>query len=68
MIQNIAPEITFASFSAILVLSGWIWNSQEKRIVKIESDVEKCPLPDIKKSIIAIETDIAWLKKYLIKN
>ena len=68
MLQNISPEITIASFSVIGALTAYVWNSQEKRLVKIESDFEKCPLPDIKKSIVRIETDIIWIKKYLTKN
>ena len=68
MLQNIPLEITVASFSAVGVLTGYIWNNQNKRIKKVEDDIEKCPFPEIKKDIGKIQNDIAWLKKYLIKN
>lgn len=67
MFLNIPPEITIASFSLVGVLVGFVWNSQEKRIKKLECDVEKCPFPDIKTDIAQIKTDVSWLKNNRLK-
>jgi len=68
MLQNISPEITIAAFGIIGTLTAYVWNSQEKRLVKLERDVEICPFPSIKEDVAAIKKDVDWLKKFLIKN
>lgn len=68
MLQNIPPEITIASFSVIGVLTGYVWNDQDKRICTVEKNQKELPLVAIKEDITQIKTDIDWLKKYLIKN
>ena len=68
MISNIPTEITIASFSLLGVLTGYIWNSQSKRIAKLEEEQSKCPFPDMRQDIAQMKNDIEWIKKYLIKN
>jgi hypothetical protein len=68
MLQNIAPEITIASFSIIGVLTGYVWNDQNKRICEIEKNQKDFPLIGLTEDISQMKTDIEWIKKYLIKN
>jgi hypothetical protein len=49
-------------------LTGYVWNSQDKRIKKIEKDYCDLPTATIKEDISQMKTDIDWIKKYLIKN
>lgn len=65
MLQNIPVEITIASFSTIAILSGYIWNSQGKRIDKIIAVQEKRPCHIVAQSIAQIQTDIEWIKQNL---
>ena len=68
MINSIPLEITVCSFSLVGVMTGYIWNSLEKRLKKCEQDICKIPTLEIKESIVSIQKDIDWIKKYLIKN
>jgi hypothetical protein len=68
MIANIPPEITIASFSLVGMLTGYVWNDQNKRICKIEEDQNALPIASIHSDIAQMKTDIDWIKKYLIKN
>jgi hypothetical protein len=65
MLTFIPPEITIASFSIIGVLGTYVWNDQSTRIKKLESDVDKCPMPDIRVDIATIKNDVFWIKKRL---
>jgi hypothetical protein len=67
MISSIPPEITIASFSVIGILTGYVWNDQNGRIKKIENDVMKCPMPNIKIDIAEMKTDIKWILKNMQK-
>ena len=68
MISSIPPEITIASFSVIGILTGYVWNDQNKRIKKLEDDIDTCPFPAVKEDIACIKNDVEWVKKYLVKN
>jgi hypothetical protein len=68
MIDYIPPEITIASFSVIGVLTGYIWNSQSKRIDEIKRVQQSRPCKEIYSHIEAIKVDICWIKKALSKK
>lgn len=68
MLQNIAPEITIASFSIIGILTGYIWNDQNRKIKETLEKIEVLPCHTICTKIEKIENNIEWIKKYLIKN
>ena len=68
MLNEIPIEISLGAFSLVSVFSAYIWNSQDKRITKLECDSEAFPFPSIKQDIAQIKTDIDWMKKFLIKN
>jgi hypothetical protein len=63
MIQNVPPEITIASFSAIGILTGYIWNDQSKKIDAIKKLQEGLPCHIIAKTLAIIQTDIQWIKR-----
>ena len=67
MIQSIPPEITIGSFSVIGVLTGYIWNTQSKRIDELKKKQNDRPCSQICVYIEAIKTDISWIKKELKK-
>lgn len=68
MLQNIPPEITIASFSAVGVLTGYIWNLQGKKIEKITKIQETRPCNTVCNKIYEIQRDIDWIKKVLDKK
>lgn len=68
MLQNIAPEITIASFSIIGLLTGYIWRDHEKRLCVVEKIQKEVLLIEVRYNIAKILTDIDWIKKYLLKN
>jgi hypothetical protein len=61
-------EFTATGFSAIIVLSGYIWNEQAKRLRIIENEQKQCPFPAIRQDLAQMKTDIEWLKKFLINQ
>ena len=63
MLMNIPPEITIASFSLVGILTGYVWNDQNKRIIKIEEEQTKCPFPKVRTDLAIIKTDLKWLKE-----
>jgi len=67
MLSNIPTEITLASFSIIGILTGYVWNDQSGRLRKLESEIEKCPMPALKVDIAEIKTDIKWILKNMQK-
>lgn len=67
MLSNIPPEITIASFSLVGILTGYVWNDQNKRICKIEEEQNKCPFPNIKIDIAEMKTDIKWILRNMKK-
>lgn len=67
MISTIPNEITIASFSLVGILTGYVWNDQNKRICKVEEDQAKCPFPNIKIDIAEMKTDIKWILKNMQK-
>jgi len=68
MLANIPPEISIASFSLLGILTGYIWNDQNKRISVLEKEQKECAVPAIKQDIAQIKNDISWLKEFLIKD
>jgi len=65
MISNIPAEITIGSFSIIGILTGYVWNSQDKKFKEIRDIQKSRPCNKIYSSIEVIKTDIAWIKKEL---
>lgn len=64
----IPPEITIASFSLIGILTGYVWNSQNKRICKIEKVQYDRPCSKVSRIIVEMRTDIKWIKCKLRKK
>jgi hypothetical protein len=67
MLQNIPPEISIASFTAIGVLTGYIWNDQSKKIDAIKKVQESRPCSVIHLRIEKMATDIEWIKRNIKK-
>ena len=65
MFQSIPPEITIGSFSLIGVLTGYIWNEQNKKIRSILKVQEERKCDVVCSDIKSIKTDIAWVKEIL---
>jgi len=65
MLQNIPPEISIISFSAIGVLTGYIWNDQSKKIDAIKKVQDARPCHIVAKTLAQIQNDIEWIKKNL---
>lgn len=65
MLQNIPPEITIFSFSAVGILTGYIWNDQSKKIDAIKKVQESRPCHIIAETLAEIQTDISWIKRNL---
>ena len=65
MLQSIPPEISIASFSLIGVLTGYIWNEQNKKIKAILKVQEERKCDVVCSDIKSIKTDIAWVKEIL---
>lgn len=65
MIQPIPIEITLGSFSVIGILTGYIWNAQNKKIERIYKIQASRPCHFIAKEIAQIKTDLRWIKKNL---
>lgn len=63
MLQYIPAEITFASFSGLVMLGGYIWNSQNKQINDIKKTQKARPCNSIHLEIIEMKTDIKWIKE-----
>lgn len=68
MLQNIPTEITITSFSFIGLLTGYIWNDQEKKLQAIREVQEKRPCNVIHLKITKIQTDIEWIKENIKKQ
>lgn len=67
MLQNIPSEITITSFSFVGLLTGYIWNAQEKKIKEIREVQKLRPCNVIHLKITEIQTDIKWIKQKLKK-
>lgn len=65
MLQNIPPEITICSFSLVGILTGYIWNSQNKNIKEIKDTQNSRPCSLIASDISSIKNDIFWIKQIL---
>ena len=65
MISIIPLEITIGSFSLIGILTGYIWNTHNKRISQIEKVQSNRPCVDIERIIVELRTDIKWIKQKL---
>jgi len=65
MLQNIPPEISIVSFSAIGMLTGYIWNDQSKKIDAIKKIQEARPCHIVAQTLAQIQTDICWIKQNL---
>jgi len=65
MLQNIPPEITIASFSVIGVLTGYVWNDQNKKIEALKKVQDARPCHIVANTLSQIQTDIDWIKKNL---
>jgi len=65
MLQNIPPELSLASFSAIGILTGYIWNDQSKKIDALKKVQEARPCHIVANTLAQIQTDIEWIKKNL---
>lgn len=68
MITGIPTEITIASFSLVGVLTGYIWNSQSKRIDRIVKIQSSLPCNVICSQIGTIKNDIQWIKEEIKKS
>lgn len=68
MLSQIPVELSIGAFSLVGGFSAYIWNSQDKRISKLECDNDSFPFPQIKQDLAQMKTDIEWIKKFLIKQ
>ena len=68
MTSTIPPELTIGAFSVIGVLTGYIWNSQSKRIDKISEIQKNLPCNIIHLKITEMRNDIKWIKESIKKE